>query len=147
MNKARFSVILAPLRDHLVVGCDSLEVVTLVRIQVPQSFGKLRTGPLGRVLIFRRRTLSEQRIEGRMYFVYIIECSDGSLYTGMTRDVERRFNEHKNKKGGHYTSSKEVVKIVYIEEHPDRSSALKRESQIKGWTRQKKLNLIQFGHP
>ena len=82
-----------------------------------------------------------------MYFVYIIECSDGSLYTGMTRDVERRFNEHKNKKGGHYTSSKEVVKIVYIEEHPDRSSALKRESQIKGWTRQKKLNLIQFGHP
>ena len=82
-----------------------------------------------------------------MYFVYLIECSDGSLYTGMTTDVERRFSEHKNKIGGHYTSSKNVVRVVYTEQHPDRSSALKREAQIKGWTRQKKLNLIKFGRP
>ena len=78
-----------------------------------------------------------------MYYVYIIECGDRSLYTGMTTDVERRFNQHKNKEGGHYTSSKEVVRVVYTEEHPDRSAALKREAQIKGWTRQKKLNLLQ----
>ncbi len=82
-----------------------------------------------------------------MYFVYLVECSDKSLYTGITTNVERRFNEHKNKIGGHYTSSKEVVKIVYTEECQDRSSALKREAQIKGWTRQKKLNLIQSGRP
>lgn len=82
-----------------------------------------------------------------MYFVYLIECGDGSLYTGITTDVERRFNEHKNKIGGHYTSSKEVVRIVYTEQHPNRSSALKRELQIKGWTRQKKLNLIQPDRP
>jgi len=82
-----------------------------------------------------------------MYFVYIIECSDKSLYTGITTDIRRRFNEHKNKEGGHYTSSKQVVKIVYAEEHQDRSSALKRERQIKGWTRQKKRHLIQFGRP
>lgn len=82
-----------------------------------------------------------------MYFVYILECSDKSLYTGVTNDLERRFQQHKNKKGGHFTSSKDVVRIVYTEEHPDRSSALKRELQIKGWTRQKKLDLIQFGRP
>lgn len=82
-----------------------------------------------------------------MYFVYILECSDKSLYTGITIDVERRFEEHKRKEGGHYTSSKRVVRIAYTEEHPSRGLALKREAQIKGWTRQKKLNLIQFGRP
>ena len=82
-----------------------------------------------------------------MYFVYIIECNDKSLYTGITTDVERRFNEHKNKIGGHYTSSKEVVRVAYIEQHPDRSSALKRERQIKDWTREKKLNLIKSDRP
>ena len=82
-----------------------------------------------------------------MYFVYLIECKDKSIYTGITTDVARRFNEHKNKMGGRYTSSKKVVRVVYTEEHPDHSSALKRESQIKSWTRQKKLNLIQSGRP
>ena len=82
-----------------------------------------------------------------MYFLYILECSDGSYYTGITTDVGRRFNEHKNGEGGHYTSSKQAVKIVYMEQHPDRSSALKRESQIKGWTRKKKQDLIQFSRP
>lgn len=78
-----------------------------------------------------------------MYFVYLIECSDGSLYTGITTDVERRFQEHKHKEGGHYTSSKKVVRVAYTEQHPDRSSASKREAQIKSWTRQKKLDLIK----
>ena len=78
-----------------------------------------------------------------MYLVYIIECGDTSLYTGVTNDLERRFKQHKEGKGGHYTRSKEIVKIVYTEEHSDRSSALKREAQIKSWTRQKKLDLIR----
>jgi len=82
-----------------------------------------------------------------MYFVYIIQCSDESLYTGITNDLQRRFDQHKNGNGGHYTSSKQVIKIVYTEQYPDRSAALKREAQIKGWTRQKKLNLIKFGCP
>lgn len=77
-----------------------------------------------------------------MYFVYIIECKDKSLYTGITNDLDRRFDQHKNGMGGHYTSSKEVVRMVYTEEHADRSSALKREAQIKGWRREKKLKLI-----
>jgi len=80
-----------------------------------------------------------------MYFVYIIKCSDDSLYTGITTDVKRRFGEHRSGKGGHYTSSKKVVRVVFTEAHPDRSSALKREAEIKSWTRQKKLNLIRAG--
>ncbi len=76
-----------------------------------------------------------------MYYLYILECKDGTLYTGITTDVERRFSEHKNKKGGHYTSAREVVRIAYTEEYPNRSAASKREAEIKGWTREKKMEL------
>jgi len=77
-----------------------------------------------------------------MYFIYILKCSDGSLYTGITTDVKRRFAEHKKGIGGHYTSSKKAVKMVYTENHRDRSSASKREAEIKSWRREKKLKLI-----
>ena len=77
-----------------------------------------------------------------MYFVYLIECADESLYTGITTDVARRFEQHKNKMGGHYTSARKVVRIAYTEKHPNRSSASKREAEIKSWTRKKKLELI-----
>ena len=77
-----------------------------------------------------------------MYLVYILECGDRSLYTGITTDLKRRFAEHKAGEGGHYTSSRRAVKIVYTEQHPDRSSASKREAEIKSWRRKKKLDLI-----
>jgi putative endonuclease len=79
-----------------------------------------------------------------MYFVYLIECKDGSLYTGITTNVERRFKEHRDGIGGHYTRAKKVVRIVHTERHPDRSSALKRESEIKSWRREKKLVLLRY---
>lgn len=82
-----------------------------------------------------------------MYYIYIIRCEDGSLYTGVTNDIERRFSEHKGKIGGHYTASHKVKEIIYTEEFKTRSEALKREVQIKGWRREKKLNLIKFGKP
>ncbi|MBI2068907.1 MAG: GIY-YIG nuclease family protein [Candidatus Yanofskybacteria bacterium] len=82
-----------------------------------------------------------------MYLVYLIQCKDGTIYTGITTDIERRFQEHKDSKGGRYTSSRKVVKVLYTENHKDRSSALTREAQIKGWRREKKLNLIKFGKP
>ena len=81
-----------------------------------------------------------------MYLVYILECGDRSLYTGITTDLGRRFAEHKAGEGGHYTSSRRAVKIVYTEQHPDRSSASKREAEIKSWHREKKLNLIKSGN-
>ena len=81
-----------------------------------------------------------------MYFVYLIECQDGTLYTGITTNVERRFKEHTLGKGGAYTRSKKPKKLLYTETHPNRSSALKRESEIKSWPRAKKLTLINPWH-
>lgn len=78
-----------------------------------------------------------------MYYVYIIECKDGSLYTGITTDVQRRFKEHRLGKGGAYTRSKKVKKILYIEELKTRSKVLKREFEIKNLHRDKKLALIK----
>lgn len=78
-----------------------------------------------------------------MYFLYILKCKDDSLYTGITTNVERRFNEHKEGTGGHYTRSRGVKKVLYTERYPDRSSALKREAEVKGWTRKKKIVLIK----
>ncbi|MDP2926989.1 MAG: GIY-YIG nuclease family protein [bacterium] len=77
-----------------------------------------------------------------MYFVYLIECGDGTIYTGITTDIRRRFKEHSLGKGGAYTQSKKVKKVLYTEKHKDRSGALKREAEIKGWRREKKLILI-----
>ncbi len=78
-----------------------------------------------------------------MYYVYILKCKDGTLYTGMTTDLQRRFNEHSSGRGGRYTKWKKVVSILYSEEQPDRSSALKREAEIKAWPRKMKLELIK----
>ena len=80
-----------------------------------------------------------------MYILYILECADNSLYTGITTDIDRRFLEHKNKMGGRYTRAKKVVRIAYSENYPNRSSASKREAEIKGWSRQEKLDLIRLG--
>ncbi|MCX6787886.1 MAG: GIY-YIG nuclease family protein [Candidatus Kaiserbacteria bacterium] len=76
------------------------------------------------------------------YFVYLLECEDSSVYTGITTDVERRFAEHQNGIGSHFTRAKKAKRILYTEKHPDRSSALKREAEIKKWPREKKLALI-----
>lgn len=78
-----------------------------------------------------------------MYFVYILECKNGTLYTGITTDVQRRFKEHTEGKGGHYTRASGVTKVLFTEKHPNRSSALKRENQIKGLRREKKLQLVR----
>ena len=77
------------------------------------------------------------------YYVYILECANKDLYTGITTDLQRRFVQHQAGEGGHYTSSNRPIRIRYAEEHPDRSSATKREMQIKRWSRTKKLALIK----
>lgn len=76
------------------------------------------------------------------YFVYIIECKNKSLYTGITTDLKRRFKEHKSGKGAHYTKCNPPKKIVYVEKYKNRSQASKREAEIKKWPRSKKINLI-----
>ena len=79
-----------------------------------------------------------------MWFVYILLCSDGSFYTGISNDPQHRFLDHKNGKGGAYTGSHKPIKIIYLEPHPDRSAALKRESQIKSWSRKKKIQILKL---
>jgi putative endonuclease len=77
-----------------------------------------------------------------MYFVYLLKCADKSIYTGITTDVERRFLEHKAGTASHYTAAHRAVKIVHVERFKDRSSASKREAEIKKWSRERKLALI-----
>jgi len=77
------------------------------------------------------------------YFVYILECSDQTLYTGITTDLKKRLDEHNGSdKGAKYTRVRRPVKIVYTEEAENRSLASKREYAIKKLTRMKKLELI-----
>ena len=79
-----------------------------------------------------------------MYFVYILLCQGGSFYTGMSTNPEQRLIEHKAGKGGAYTRSHRPVKIIYVEQQVDKPSALKREFQIKTWSRQKKITTLNL---
>ncbi len=78
-------------------------------------------------------------------YVYIVKCSDESLYTGITDDLKRRVNEHNNKRGAKSLKGKLPVILVYQEEYKTKSEALKREYEIKTWKREKKLELIRSG--
>ena len=80
-----------------------------------------------------------------IWYVYILECGDDRLYTGVTSDLKRRMNEHKKGKGGRFTRAFGVKRLIYKEEHPTKQEALKREAQIKGWTRKQKLALMGVG--
>lgn len=78
------------------------------------------------------------------YFVYILKCNDDSLYTGITTDLQKRLNEHNHSnKGAKYTKARRPVVLVYQESSQDRSSASKREYDIKKLSRLKKLQLIK----
>ncbi|MBU0974882.1 GIY-YIG nuclease family protein [Patescibacteria group bacterium] len=77
------------------------------------------------------------------WFVYILKCGDGSLYTGLTNDLEERVKKHCSGKGAKYTRSHLPVTLVYHEKFPDRSLATKRESEIKKLSRKEKLLLIE----
>lgn len=80
-----------------------------------------------------------------MYFVYILICADETLYTGIATELERRVEEHNGSdKGAKYTRVRRPVRLVYSEEYPDRSSASKREYEIKKkMNRVEKLKLIE----
>lgn len=77
-----------------------------------------------------------------MNCVYMLRCGDGSLYTGWTNDMEKRLAAHQKGSGAKYTRGRGSVTLVYLEELPDRSSAMKREAAIKKLSRQQKEALI-----
>ena len=77
----------------------------------------------------------------KQWVVYILECGDGTLYTGITDDMERRLRLHAQGKGAKYTRGREPLTLRYREQCPDHSTALKREAQIKRLARKEKLAL------
>ena len=77
------------------------------------------------------------------FFCYILECSDGTYYTGWSTDPQRRLEQHNRGAGARYTRSRRPVRLVYVEALPDKIAALKRERAIKALPRQKKQELIR----
>lgn len=84
--------------------------------------------------------------EATFWYVYILECNDASLYTGITNDLEKRLTQHNHgTAAAKYTRARRPVQLVYYETLADRSSAAKREHEIKQLTRNEKLQLINSG--
>ena len=79
----------------------------------------------------------------KQWVVYILECKDGTLYTGITTDVEKRCAAHRSGKGAKYTRGRGPLELVYCEECVDHSAALKREAEIKKLSRREKEKLIK----
>ena len=79
-----------------------------------------------------------------MYYLYIILCADNTLYTGITNDLFNRMKVHEEGKGSKYVRSRLPIKIIHTEEFVDKSSACKREAEIKTWPRAKKIKLLKL---
>ena len=80
------------------------------------------------------------------YYCYIVECADGTYYTGWTTDPERRAAQHNRGQGARYTRQRRPVKLIYVETQPDRASAMRRERKIKLMSRTQKLKLANAFH-
>jgi putative endonuclease len=76
----------------------------------------------------------------KVYHLYILKCSDNSLYTGITNDLENRLSKHEKGKGSKYVRSRLPFKLIHTEKFRTKSKALKREAEIKQWPREKKLH-------
>ena len=94
------------------------------------------------ILMQKKDRKPKARPSGDKWFVYMMRCADGSLYTGITKDVIRRCQQHNAGTASRYTRSRRPVKLVYHESCPDQSSALKREAAIKAMNRRGKLTMI-----
>lgn len=93
----------------------------------------------------KARQKAEMRKRSRdSWFVYILRCADSSLYTGITKDVTRRCQQHNDGTASRYTRCRRPTKLIYQEAHPNQSSALKREAAIKAMTRQEKTALLRL---
>ena len=78
-----------------------------------------------------------------MNYTYIVKCSDGSLYTGWTNNLEKRIKDHNAGRGAKYTKARRPVVLVYKEEFPTKQEAMKREWEIKRLSRKEKLSMIE----
>lgn len=103
-----------------------MELSFLVRVQAGQYFGLPLAAP-----------------KDFMWHVYIIECREGELYTGITNNLNRRLSEHNSGRGGRFTKPRRPVELVYYQEVLNKSEALKREIEIKKLARSEKLSLVR----
>ena len=83
------------------------------------------------------------RMENEMNYTYIVRCSDGTLYTGWTNNLEKRIKDHNSGKGAKYTKSRRPVVLAYYEEFETREEAMRREWEVKRLTRAQKLRMIK----
>lgn len=79
-----------------------------------------------------------------MYTLYILLCSDNTLYCGITNNLESRLKTHESKKGSKYVRARLPVRVIYTEELENKSMALKREIKIKKWTRKEKIENLKL---
>jgi putative endonuclease len=105
------------------------------QVQLLNLFGRFAILTAGGAGAMEEKTLE--------WYVYILRCGDGSLYTGSTDNVARRLAAHRAGKGAKYTRGRGPLELVYTEKLPDKSSALRREWAIKHLSRQEKLALIE----
>lgn len=78
-----------------------------------------------------------------MPYMYMLECGDGSFYTGSTQNIEKRLRDHQRGKGARYTRSRLPVRLIYCEEYERVEDAYRREKQVQSWTRREKKALIK----
>lgn len=95
-------------------------------------------------LCIKKSRVSNHRLpqENTMPYTYILKCCDDSFYTGSTLSLEKRLAEHNAGEGANYTSKRLPLELVYYEEYDRIDDAFNREKQIQGWTRKKKMALI-----
>ena len=92
-----------------------------------------------------RRTRADESADptASQWFFYLLRCGDGSLYAGVTTDLERRLAEHRAGKGARYTRGRTPIQLAFSEPFPDRSSAQQREAEVRTWDRNRKEALIR----
>lgn len=90
----------------------------------------------------REKIIDYTQVLLMQYYVYILRCEDGSYYTGHTKNIEKRFELHKNGHGARYTRLHKPEEVVYVEKFESLSEAIKRERQIKTFSHQRKSRLI-----
>lgn len=79
-----------------------------------------------------------------MYYVYVLKCSDSSYYTGIATNLDSRLQKHRDRKGSKYVATRLPFLLIYSEVHPDRSTASKREYEIKSWSRTEKIKNLNL---
>lgn len=109
--------------------------------KIPALSAALHTGGCLQSLYISQE-INHKRMEERQNVTYILRCSDGTLYTGWTNNLEKRLREHNAGQGAKYTRGRTPVTLVYAEQHDTKQEAMKREVQIKRLTRQEKEELV-----